>query len=761
MRTAIRSFLTAGLMLLLLPLLGVLASGRDVRVYLEFPPVTRHVEQAGFSWVLFVLMVLVQIGVYGFFVWALRRAARTSAARVSPVGSFPWWGWAGLGLGLAAWVLAWTRFAWFAPLQRHTFFPLWFAYILVVNAVCRYLRGTCPMTAKPWFYAALFPASAFFWWFFEYLNRFVQNWYYVGIGEYSTAEYILLGSLSFSTVLPAVLATVELLKAFPLLNDGLARLPRVRLPRPRLLGWLALPGAGVGLALIGVLPNIMYPLLWLSPLIIIVGIQLITGSANLLTPLRDGDWRGLMIPALAALICGFFWEMWNVFSLAQWEYAVPFVHRFEVFRMPILGYAGYLPFGLECMVLIDVLRRARLEAAPTAPPDSTPPWYRRLLRLAAAAAVFLVITRVIPLWWCGRPARDLYEGKTAPQLALANGLENWTTTDLDRTAFATGSARFDGEWLFGTYTMTAMGLGQVALAQPELRDTLQPGMLQCLRSVLKPRTRAFDRTAWGNDPITSLDDLDSHHAAFLGYYNLALSLYCYVFQPPADDQMRQLNERITAALAHRLEQSKLLMLQTYPDEVYPVDNSAVIASIGLHTRAGGRDCRGLVRRWSANCRRMYVDPRTGLLIQAVHPLNGEAIDAPRGSGTALAVYFLYFADPELSKDLFGALQRELFGTVNGFGAVREYPAGHNGSGDIDSGPIVFGYGASATGFTIAGCRLHGDFQNFRKLYATAHLWGAPVTRDKRTNWVSGGPIGDAILFAMLTAPRQPLEPLVR
>jgi hypothetical protein len=43
--------------------------------------------------------------------------------------------------------------------------------------------------------------------------------------------------------------------------------------------------------------------------------------------------------------------MWNYFSLAKWEYSIPLVHRFEVFEMPLLGYAGYLPFGLECLVI--------------------------------------------------------------------------------------------------------------------------------------------------------------------------------------------------------------------------------------------------------------------------------------------------------------------------------------------------------------------------------------------------------------------------
>lgn len=52
--------------------------------------------------------------------------------------------------------------------------------------------------------------------------------------------------------------------------------------------------------------------------------------------------------ALAALLCGFFWELWNAFSSPRWAYAVPYVNRFHLFAMPAVGYAGYLPFGPVC-----------------------------------------------------------------------------------------------------------------------------------------------------------------------------------------------------------------------------------------------------------------------------------------------------------------------------------------------------------------------------------------------------------------------------
>jgi hypothetical protein len=111
------------------------------------------------------------------------------------------------------------------------------------------------------------------------------------------------------------------------------------------------PGHGsLGLALIGIFPDQLFALLWVSPLLIVLSVQGLTGRRTLLYPLRSGDWRPVVVPALAALACGFFWETWNYFSLARWTYTIPFVQRFHLFEMPILGYGGYLPFGLECLL---------------------------------------------------------------------------------------------------------------------------------------------------------------------------------------------------------------------------------------------------------------------------------------------------------------------------------------------------------------------------------------------------------------------------
>ena len=375
-------------------------------------------------------------------------------------------------------------------------------------------------------------------------------------------------------------------------------------------------------------------------------------------------------------------------------------------------------------------------------------WKTVCLLLGTRVLLFLIGISVIPYIICSRSGDDWYRGDIGLQTSLARGVEKWVTQDISRSNFSTGSKLFDGEWLFGTFMMAGMGFGQTALEHPELREQHVALMEECIEQILSERVKAFDRERWQDDPIESLDS-GSDHAAYLGYLNLMMSLH-RLLKP--ESEYSELNDRITEALVRRVNESRTLLLQSYPYEVYPVDNCYVIASIALHAKATGIDRSALINKWVETCRARYIDPESGLLYQCVDARSGAPVDRARGSGTVLGLYALSFADMPLSRELFDAAKKTLAKTSFGFAGVREYPSGTGREhGDIDSGPIVAGYGLSATGFMIAGCRIHGDADYYRRLYATAHACGVPTRSDDRRTFLTGGSLGNAILFAMLTA----------
>ena len=337
--------------MLLLPLGGVLATGGDVTPYLEFPPLTRYVSHAGFSWPVFIFLALFVL--LCTMPLAVRVVSYRGVSSSTTDHGFPGWGWGALLLCLVSWFMAWTRFDWFADFQIYTFTPLWLGYIGIVNALTYKRSGRCMLTHRPLQLVLLFIVSAVFWWFFEYLNRFVQNWYYINIEDLSAARYAFFATLSFSTVLPAVLGTTELLGTFPRFTGGLQDFARVEFIQSKRLALAVVSIGSAGLFSISIYPDYLYPLLWLAPLFIITGLQHLCGRTTLFTPLLRGNWERLFLLAAATLVCGFFWELWNYLSYAKWIYSVPFVQKFHVFEMPLLGYAGYIPFGLECGIVAD------------------------------------------------------------------------------------------------------------------------------------------------------------------------------------------------------------------------------------------------------------------------------------------------------------------------------------------------------------------------------------------------------------------------
>jgi len=334
-----------------LPLLGILLAGHSFPTNLTILPIPSERGETSVSWLACGILTVLIIATLTPILWRLFQTSITTRHKAfHPIG-FPWWGWTAILWVVGSWLLAWTRVPWFEPWQPHTFPLLWFGYILTLNALTYQRSSHCLLLDRPRFCGKLFLLSAGFWWVFEYLNQFVKNWHYVNLPETSHFHYVFYTSVAFSTVLPAVLSTYECLATIPRLTKPFENWYSLPWVTSHTTGWVLFTLGSLGLGLIGIWPTILFPLLWLSPLCLLLGIQCIRKEKTCFHGLVQGNWRSVILSALAALVCGFWWEFWNVYSLVHWEYTIPYVQAFKIFEMPILGYAGYLPFGMTCLAI--------------------------------------------------------------------------------------------------------------------------------------------------------------------------------------------------------------------------------------------------------------------------------------------------------------------------------------------------------------------------------------------------------------------------
>ncbi len=375
-------------------------------------------------------------------------------------------------------------------------------------------------------------------------------------------------------------------------------------------------------------------------------------------------------------------------------------------------------------------------------------WLRRELRGAARVAVAAAALVAAAGWLADQRGQPMFDGERAAWKRHADAVAAWALAEGGGGVNSTGSERFDGEWDLVSCQMAVLGLGQVARRFPELAGDYRPAMEACLDWMISPEARAFGERAWGFDALDAPGAADSKGPtqAWVGYQASALGMHRLAV---GGDRYKKLHDRLIKGLAGALE-AEVRTFRTYPGETYPPDQAVVAGAVGLHDLATGRgQWTATLADWEGRFRAAAVDPATGLLVQSLDPADGRRVDGPRGSGTAFAAYFLSFSNPQLSAELYAALEHR---SLLGFGGTREYPPGVSGVGDIDSGPVLLGVSVSATGFGLAGSRLHGDRETWGCTWRTVTLFGLPVPRSDGRRWfMSGGALGNAIMLAMLTA----------
>lgn len=374
MTTLLRKMTIIGAVLLasiFLPVIGelIITKGSIPDDFFRFPPdMTPHDVKAPFSWIIFISIALVcfLIVLFYFFptLFGFKKAKidRTQAPKIER--RIPSWFWIGAFLMFGAMFFMWGKFSGPKFITNWTLLPLFWGAIIFFDGIVYYRTGgRSIINDRPQTLMAIAVCSIGGWAYFEYLNFFVkENWYYPKGDLISTEQFMIYSLLGSSALLTIAFELYMLLESFPRLAIKYTIGPKLVVGKK--VWKLILFGSLLIMLLIGIFPNEFFFFIWLAPLMAFLAILQILDIWTPFTPIQEkGNWAPLVLMCLTYLIQGFFHETWNYFSALHlsnneivtynpgfWQYSVPYVNRFHVFEMPVLGFFGYLPFGLYCWV---------------------------------------------------------------------------------------------------------------------------------------------------------------------------------------------------------------------------------------------------------------------------------------------------------------------------------------------------------------------------------------------------------------------------
>ena len=207
------------------------------------------------------------------------------------------------------------------------------------------------------------------------------------------------------------------------------------------------------------------------------------------------------------------------------------------------------------------------------------------------------------------------------------------------------------------------------------------------------------------------------HGLYLSHLNLMLGAYKAA---TGRDRFAALNGRISRYLARRSLADPHRHMPSYPQSGlrWPADQAVTLHSLALFDRNFRRkisrrpvaawlhflDRRGTSKRW-----RLPLSEVTGRAAYWRHP---------RGCALSWTVRYMYLFAPARAGQLWSRYKEGFLVRKGFFAGFREWPPGIRRGADADSGPIIHGIGAAATGLALGASRVVGDSTTYYMLRAS-------------------------------------------
>lgn len=299
--------------------------------------------------------------------------------------------------------------------------------------------------------------------------------------------------------------------------------------------------------------------------------------------------------------------------------------------------------------------------------------------------------------------------------------------------------RFENpEWQLFTYSFATFAMANIALRDPSRTPELATHMRKAIDNCFSPVLASGFRSS-GLQPATSPHRL----AIYYGHLNLMIGLYREV---SGDTTLDLKHEEITRALFGAVMASPTRNIESYPGMIWPADNSVVMASLAVFDRIHDTDYGRAADEWVDWINERFLD-ENGLMHSQINPLTHLSIDGPRGCSVAWTSMFARYFAPRFADEQYRAMKKHLGGRFAGIFMFRERPDDHStGIGDIDSGPLFFGFGVAATGLGYGAANAAGDTAAAREIRGLIECFGRDTLRDGERRYRLFGPLSDALVL---------------
>jgi hypothetical protein len=221
--------------------------------------------------------------------------------------------------------------------------------------------------------------------------------------------------------------------------------------------------------------------------------------------------------------------------------------------------------------------------------------------------------------------------------------------------------------------------------------------------ILDPVHHTWVREHWGND---------YWHTQNVFFRSLVISgVTSYEKLVGHGEYLPLLRDQVDS-LANELDQSKLGVLEDYPNECYPIDVLAAIAWIKQADELLGIDRSAFYARSIRGFQGAMLDPR-GLVPYSVDYLKGRQDEPSRGIGNSHVLISAPDLWPEQAKRWYDLYEKHFWQERWWAAGFREYPKDVTNYSwyDVDSGPIVDGFSISGNAFAVAAARRNGRFDH--------------------------------------------------